>query len=175
MTSVEWEIIPVNGQHLDLFVTWKPARDMTCYYEVIMHDERGFHRNIDKNGTILLYQQIYTELEYNNTYNLAVRGRNYLNLTNSIPGGITYKIINVPDCWKLLGAQNICGPEEVESLNFTSESQGEDLFILSVSWDQPEHLPEKYLLWLFDQTFGGNYKQYLFEINGVRKNIFQKF
>lgn len=167
----EYQPIKSNESKIDVVFTWEPARDETCSYEfVINYEGSNILQRQKRFPNNLLFYHI-EKLPFGATVNVAVRGQNPLKpIYESETHWITLKI---DDCMKLKNDPNICGPDDIEDLNETVLSIGENEYTINFTWTEPSHYPDKYELEIHDinpkiiDEDGNHEEPRKFEIDGV--------
>lgn len=136
---------------LDAVITWKPAADMTCHYEILCyasHSPDFQLKPIDVQQPEELYRYITHSLELNSEYVIAVRAKNTQNPERE--SELQWHIFHTPSCTDWHNSSQICAPENVANLRVSSALLSGDNYQFNISWDKPRFLPDYYVVKLFD-------------------------
>lgn len=140
-----------NNSLLDAIVTWVPAIDRTCHYEILCHASHSpeFHlQYIDVQKPEELYRHKVPSLELGSEYSLGIRAKNGQNYEKE--SALYWHTFHTPSCNEWHNGSEICGPETIKNFRVRLEYISENNYWLNASWDKPHFNPEYYKILLFD-------------------------
>ncbi|XP_065077728.1 tyrosine-protein kinase receptor torso-like [Ochlerotatus camptorhynchus] len=138
-----------NHELLDAVVSWQPAPDRTCHYELLYHashlpDYLSMVVDVQKE----LYNYTITALELNSEYYLGIRAKNMKN--SSKESELKWHTFHTPSCIDRHDGSKICAPESVFNVHVNSVYLSGDNYKLNISWDKPRFLPDYYIIRIYD-------------------------
>ncbi|XP_058835831.1 tyrosine-protein kinase receptor torso-like isoform X2 [Topomyia yanbarensis] len=139
-----------NIELLDAIVSWKPAVDHTCHYEILYyasHSPDFQLKPIDVQQPDD-YRHTINSLKLNSEYVIAVRAKNTKNSARE--SELKWHTFHTPSCTDWHNSSKICAPEEVTDLRVSSVYLSDDAYQFNVTWDKPSVLPDYYIVKLFD-------------------------
>ncbi|KAM7345614.1 tyrosine protein kinase receptor torso isoform 2-T2 [Cochliomyia hominivorax] len=151
----------VNKMHLTATMTWKPAADMTCHYDIICFSPESEDYDVQPleiRNPRQLYKHQLENLTFSSVYKVGIRASNIKNMRES---ELFWKTFSVPSCveWHNYNF-NICAPEPIQNLFIEQDFVDQHVYSLNVSWQLPTHLPENYTLRIQDLSIQGEKKIY---------------
>ncbi|CAO1431629.1 unnamed protein product [Diamesa tonsa] len=148
ITLKKFERDPHDDKRLNAHIEWQPARDKTCFYDVILggNDEMFPDEIRDINN---LYHHTFKELEFGKNYSMAVRGVNTMN--PYLESEIVWKSLMMPHCryWHT-DKDYPCGPDKLTNVSVKSTSIGKHQYNVNVTWDAPTFYPDYYSIVILD-------------------------
>ncbi|XP_065369892.1 tyrosine-protein kinase receptor torso [Calliphora vicina] len=161
----------MNKMHLTASMTWKPAADMTCHYDIICFSPESEDYDLhplEIRNPRQLYKHQLENLTFSSVYKVGIRASNTKNMRES---GLFWKTFSVPSCvvWHNYNF-NICAPEAPQNLQVDQIALDEHIYSLNVSWLLPTHLPDNYTLRIQDLSLQG--KTTVYELSKDIHNIF---
>ncbi|KAI8127299.1 Tyrosine-protein kinase receptor torso [Lucilia cuprina] len=147
----------LNKKHLTATLTWKPAADMTCYYNIICFSPESEDyelQPLEIRNPRELYKHQLENLTFSSVYKVGIRASNTKNTRES---DLFWKTFTVPSCveWHNYNF-NICAPEAPQNLQLEQVALDQNLYSLNISWLLPNHLPDNYTLRIQDLSEQGN-------------------
>ncbi|XP_055529972.1 tyrosine-protein kinase receptor torso-like [Wyeomyia smithii] len=165
----------LNSRRLDATVAWKPAIDQTCHYEILCYSsvQPDFHHKpIDVQKPEELYRYTIPALEHSMEYSIAVRAKNTKNPHRE--GGLEWHIFVTPSCTDWHNNSRICAPEDIKNMRVNSKSISDDNYQFNISWDEPQIMPDYYVVNLFDLNpvmDGGTPNSFSQNVSGNATNL----
>uniref|UniRef100_A0A182QRZ5 receptor protein-tyrosine kinase n=1 Tax=Anopheles farauti TaxID=69004 RepID=A0A182QRZ5_9DIPT len=154
ITEVKVERFEPNARdsHLvDAVITWKPAKDKTCHYEIVCHASHSpdFQlKPIDVQQPEVLYKYTIKALNLNANYMIAVRSKNTQNAMKE--SKLDWKSFHTPSCTSLTNGTQVCTPESIRNVRVTQLPLYGNNYQLNISWDRPAIAPDAYVVKVFD-------------------------
>lgn len=141
-----------NSELLDALVSWQPAPDKTCHYEILYHAShlQDYHSNavdVEKD----LYRHTITALELNSEYYLGIRAKNIHNSSNE--SELKWHTFHTPSCMDWHNSSFICAPESVSNVQVSTLYLSGDNYQFNISWDKPRFSPDYYIVRIYDLYF----------------------
>ncbi|XP_055612387.1 tyrosine-protein kinase receptor torso isoform X2 [Uranotaenia lowii] len=140
-----------NIELLDAIISWKPAADQTCHYEILCYASHSpdFHlKPIDVQQPEELYQYAINSLKLDSEYVIAVRAKNTKNPARE--SDLQWHTFHTPSCSDWHNRSEICAPENVANLRVNSQLLFGNTHQFNITWGRPRFLPDYYILKLFD-------------------------
>lgn len=140
---------PHNHDLLDALVSWQPAPDRTCHYELLYHASHlqdYLSRAVDVQKE--LYHYTITDLELNSEYYLGIRAKNIKN--SSRESELKWHTFHTPSCIDWHNSSQICAPESVSNVHVDTVYLSGDNYQFNISWDKPRFLPDFYIIRIYD-------------------------
>uniref|UniRef100_A0A1W7R6L9 receptor protein-tyrosine kinase n=1 Tax=Aedes albopictus TaxID=7160 RepID=A0A1W7R6L9_AEDAL len=138
-----------NSALLDALVTWQPAPDKTCHYEILYHasHSQDYHSkavNVQKE----LYKHTITALELSSEYYLGIRAKNIQN--SSRESELKWHTFHTPSCVDWHNSSVICAPESVSNVQVSTVYLSGDNYQFNITWDKPRFVPDYYIVRIYD-------------------------
>ncbi|XP_058816658.1 tyrosine-protein kinase receptor torso-like [Topomyia yanbarensis] len=140
-----------NQSLIDGVISWKPAVDKTCYYEILhysSHSSNGQLKPIAVQQPEELYHYSLTSLELNSEYEIAIRAKN--THIPSLESELHWHTFHTPNCREWHNTTQFCAPEIVENLQVTSTYLSGKNYTFNITWDEPRYTPDYYVIELYD-------------------------
>ncbi|XP_046752582.1 tyrosine-protein kinase receptor torso-like [Diprion similis] len=137
------EIDPKNPFLLQSEISFIPAKDRSCYYDIALllpsnnNQFRSFEEPTD-------YKVTFGKLEFSKTYTIHITASTNRKMS-SPPATTTLK---TPTCLKFHKNLTICAPDIVEGLNATAIHKYRNIYDVKVTWQKPELIPDYYMVHL---------------------------
>ncbi|XP_052873677.1 tyrosine-protein kinase receptor torso [Anopheles cruzii] len=157
-----------NNRLVDAVISWIPAKDKTCHYEILYHatHSTGFHHQaVDVQQPEVLYRYTMEALELNSNYMVAIRSKNTQNMLRE--SQLHWQSFYTPNCAKQTNGSQICAPEPIENIRVVEKLLSDDHYKVNISWDRPEIIPDYYIVRLFDLHGSPNEET----ANSISKNV----
>ncbi|KAL9920826.1 tyrosine protein kinase receptor torso isoform 1-T4 [Glossina fuscipes fuscipes] len=141
----------VNGMHLIAAITWKPGKDMTCFYDIICFSPENENYDLhpwEIRNPQLLYTYQVENLSFSTTYKIGIRAKSTKGIKES---ELYWKSFRTPTCEEWFNYNfNICEPLPPQNLSVQQIYVAYNTYGLNVSWSLPQHLPDNYTLMVYD-------------------------
>ncbi|XP_021699627.1 tyrosine-protein kinase receptor torso isoform X1 [Aedes aegypti] len=144
-----------DSEKLDALVTWQPAPDKTCHYEILYHAShlQDYHsKTVDVQKE--LYKHTITALELNSEYYLGIRAKNIRN--SSKESELKWHTFHTPSCVDWHNSSVICAPESVSNVQVSTLYLSGDNYQFNITWDKPRFTPDNYIVRIFDLSLDTN-------------------
>ncbi|XP_014300459.1 tyrosine-protein kinase receptor torso [Microplitis demolitor] len=135
----------MNSKYLQAEVIFKPAEDLSCFYEVLSWTRDGGLSigNINATKSFKFYLH---GLDYNQNNTLIISAKNEgFSLSSK---NLTYSFIT-PTCLDVHQNLTICPPNAVDGLNVSQIYYYNEKCNFTISWDKPDLIPDNYTIQIF--------------------------
>uniref|UniRef100_A0A182LVR8 receptor protein-tyrosine kinase n=1 Tax=Anopheles culicifacies TaxID=139723 RepID=A0A182LVR8_9DIPT len=140
-----------DSRLVDAVISWKPAKDKTCHYEIVCHASHSpdFQlKPIDVQEPEVLYKYTIKALKLSANYMVAVRSKNTQNAMKE--SQLHWQSFHTPSCTYLTNGTQVCAPEPIKNVRVTQLPLYGDRYQLNVSWDRPAIAPDSYVVKVYD-------------------------
>lgn len=136
----------LNETHVDVVFKWEPARDETCFYEILIHyEDAEIITEFVRYPELFYHQQT---LPYDVKVSVAVRGLN--SLSKRRESKLHWIELFTDECKMNGNNKTVCGPENVENFSEVITHIRDNVFDISLKWSEPTHHPDFYSLLIRD-------------------------
>ncbi|XP_050073592.1 tyrosine-protein kinase receptor torso isoform X2 [Anopheles maculipalpis] len=140
-----------DSRYVDALISWNPAKDKTCHYEIVCHASHSpdFQlKPIDVQQPEVLYKYTIKSLKLSANYMVAVRSKNTQNAMKE--SKLHWHSFHTPSCANLMNGTQVCAPEPIKNVRVTQLPLYGDSYQLNISWDRPAIAPDAYVVKVFD-------------------------
>ncbi|XP_049290517.1 tyrosine-protein kinase receptor torso isoform X2 [Anopheles funestus] len=140
-----------DSRLVDALISWNPAKDKTCHYEIVCHASHSpdFQlKPIDVQQPEVLYKYTIKALKLSANYMIAVRSKNTQNAMKE--SQLHWQSFHTPSCTNLTNGTQMCAPEPIKNVRVTQLPLYGDRYQLNVSWDRPAIAPDAYVVKVYD-------------------------
>ncbi|XP_035914516.1 tyrosine-protein kinase receptor torso isoform X2 [Anopheles stephensi] len=140
-----------DSRYVDALISWNPAKDKTCHYEIVCHASHSpdFQlKPIDVQQPEVLYKYTIKSLKLSANYMIAVRSKNTQNAMKE--SKLHWHSFHTPSCANLTNGTQVCAPEPIKNVRVTQLPLYGDSYQLNISWDRPAIAPDSYVVKVFD-------------------------
>uniref|UniRef100_A0A182JR44 Protein kinase domain-containing protein n=1 Tax=Anopheles christyi TaxID=43041 RepID=A0A182JR44_9DIPT len=140
-----------DSRLVDAVISWKPAKDKTCHYEIVCHASFSTDfllKPIDVQQPEVLYKYTIKSLKLSANYMIAVRSKNTQNAMKE--SQLHWQPFHTPSCTNLTNGTQVCAPEPITNVRVTQVPLYGDHYQLNISWDRPAIAPDSYVVKVFD-------------------------
>ncbi|XP_053666872.1 tyrosine-protein kinase receptor torso [Anopheles marshallii] len=154
ITEVKVERFEPNVKDIrlvDAVISWNPAKDKTCHYEILCHASHSpdFQlKPIDVQQPEVLYKYTIKSLKLSANYMIAVRSKNTKNAMKE--SQLHWQPFHTPSCTNLTNGTQMCAPEPIMNVRVTQLPLYSDHYQLNISWDRPAIAPDSYVVKVYD-------------------------
>ncbi|XP_052899045.1 tyrosine-protein kinase receptor torso isoform X2 [Anopheles moucheti] len=140
-----------DNRLVDAVISWNPAKDKTCHYEIVCHASHSpdFQlKPIDVQQPEVLYKYTIKALKLSANYMVAVRSKNTQNAMRE--SQLHWQSFHTPSCTNLTDGTQMCAPEPIMNVRVTQSPLYGDHYQLNISWDRPAIAPDSYVVKVYD-------------------------
>ncbi|XP_055631009.1 tyrosine-protein kinase receptor torso-like isoform X2 [Toxorhynchites rutilus septentrionalis] len=140
-----------NVALLDALVSWKPAADKTCHYEILCYSSSypDFHLEpINVQQPQELYRYTISSLSLDSEYVIGVRAKNSKNPYRE--SKLHWHTFETPSCNDFHNSSKMCAPEMIANLRVSFVHLSERNYRFNISWDTPRFAPDSYTVNMYD-------------------------
>uniref|UniRef100_A0A182WKY4 Protein kinase domain-containing protein n=1 Tax=Anopheles minimus TaxID=112268 RepID=A0A182WKY4_9DIPT len=140
-----------DSRLVDAVISWNPAKDKTCHYEIVCHASHSpdFQlKPIDVQQPEVLYKYTIKALKLSANYMIAIRSKNTQNAMKE--SQLHWQSFHTPSCTYLANGTQVCAPEPIKNVRVTQLPLYGDRYQLNVSWDRPAIAPDSYVVKVYD-------------------------
>ncbi|XP_058121658.1 tyrosine-protein kinase receptor torso [Anopheles ziemanni] len=154
ITEVKVERYETNvkdSRLVDAVISWNPAKDKTCHYEILCHADHSpdFQlKPIDVHQPEVLYTYTVNALELSANYRIAIRSKNTVN--PELESQLQWHEFKTPICTIPVNGSQVCAPEAITNVRVRQEPLYDHHYQLNISWDRPQIPPDSYVVKIFD-------------------------
>ncbi|XP_050089735.1 tyrosine-protein kinase receptor torso [Anopheles aquasalis] len=138
-------------QLVDAVISWRPATDKTCHYEILCHPTHSsefHHEAVDVQQPEVLYKYTMKQLDLNANYMVAIRSKNTQNSQRE--SQLHWHSFYTPSCAVQQNGSQICAAEPIENLRVMETLLTGDLYKINITWDRPSISPDFYMVRVYD-------------------------
>ncbi|XP_061502652.1 tyrosine-protein kinase receptor torso [Anopheles gambiae] len=140
-----------DSRLVDAVISWTPAKDRTCHYEIVCHASYSpdfLLKPIDVQQPEVLYKYTIKALKLSANYMIAVRSKNTQNAMRE--SQLHWQSFHTPSCTNHTNGTQVCAPEPITNVRVTQVPLYGDHYQLNISWDRPTIAPDSYVVKVFD-------------------------
>uniref|UniRef100_A0A182PU73 Protein kinase domain-containing protein n=1 Tax=Anopheles epiroticus TaxID=199890 RepID=A0A182PU73_9DIPT len=138
-----------DSRLVDAVISWNPAQDRTCHYEIVCHASYSPDFLLKPmQQPEELYKYTIKALKLSANYMIAVRSKNTQNAMRE--SKLHWQSFHTPSCANLTNGTQVCAPEYVTNVSVTQHHLYGHHYQLNISWDRPTVAPDSYMVKVFD-------------------------
>ncbi|XP_053672146.1 tyrosine-protein kinase receptor torso [Anopheles nili] len=135
----------------DVVISWKPAEDKTCHYEILCHASQSpdfSQKPIDVQQPEVLYKYTIRALKLNAIYMLAIRSKNTQIAERE--SELLWQPFLTPSCSNLTNGSQLCAPKPITNIRVVQIPLYGNHYQLNITWDRPVVAPDSYTVNVYD-------------------------
>ncbi|KAL1491607.1 hypothetical protein ABEB36_012179 [Hypothenemus hampei] len=158
-----------NGQDYDATVQWEPSIDLSCYYEIIWHENQKPGDHIYREFNVKNYLKnefVLNGLELGKIYHFAITTIDKTGRPESKKKRLK---ISIPTCMETFRNVSMCLPNKPENLTGKGYLHGDNstLMDLLLNWAKAEYNPDYYTVnFVSSDKYGNSSLRINFNITG---------
>ncbi|XP_062544610.1 tyrosine-protein kinase receptor torso-like isoform X2 [Armigeres subalbatus] len=142
-----------NRSLVDALVSWQPAPDQTCHYEILYYGDllTDFHtKAVDAQK--VLYRHTLTALDLDSVYYLGIRAKNIR--YSSKESELKWHTFETPKCGDWHDSSTVCAPERISNVSVNTLHLSGDNYQFNITWNKPRFNPDYYIVDIYDLYLG---------------------
>ncbi|XP_055542960.1 tyrosine-protein kinase receptor torso [Wyeomyia smithii] len=158
-----------NSSLVDGIISWKPAPDRTCHYEILHYASHLADTELKSTAVQApedLYHYVVDSLELNSEYEIAVRAKN--TRFSRLESELIWHTFHTPSCAEWHNSSRFCAPEQVENIQIECAQGFGNNFTFNITWNEPRFTPDHYLVELYDLNPAITDERH---VNSVSRNV----
>ncbi|XP_046616724.1 tyrosine-protein kinase receptor torso-like isoform X1 [Neodiprion virginianus] len=141
------EVDPKNPRRLQSEISFTPANDLSCHYEIMLLEPSNNFQSRDLEEPTD-HKTTFANLEFSKEYTIHISASTQRKVTSSV----AQATLVTPECLQFHKNLTICAPGVVEGLNATTIHKFSNIYDVKVTWRMPELIPDYYMIFMNPMT-----------------------